>query len=363
MQATPSSLGFSIESQKAAAEKTPSTLGFSMPAEWDLHRATWMAWPKNPETFPQAIIRRVEDAYCRMIGALSDGENVKLLVDSEQEEQRVERLLSAAGAYNSSVLFTKIRSSDVWMRDYGLTFLLNGKTGKKAAVKWRFNAWGNKYDDLAQDDFAGEKIAKELEGHGTAIFRPNIVMEGGSVDVNGRGALITTEQCLLSRNRNPSLSKLQIEQYLCDYLGAERIIWLKEGIEGDDTDGHVDDFARFVGKDTVVCARERDNSDRNCAALEKNRLLLNESGFEVADLPMPSPITDPEENRRLPASYANFYIANKCVLLPAFGDKKDKEAADIMHSFFPGREIVPIMANELVYGYGGIHCVTQQEPK
>lgn len=333
-----------------------------MPAEWDSHSATWIAWPKNPETFPQAIIGRVEDAYCRMIGALSGGENVKLLVDSEQEEMRVEKILAEAGAYNGSVQFFRIKSTDVWMRDYGLTFILDRKGGKHGAVRWNFNAWGNKYDDLRGDNETGRKIAATLPSD-VQVFQPGIVMEGGSIEVNGRGALLTTEQCLLNRNRNPSLSKLQIGQCLRDYLGAERIIWLKEGIAGDDTDGHVDDFARFVGKNAVVCARERDRNDANCAALEKNRLLLKEDGFEVADLPMPSPITDPGENRRLPASYANFYIANKCVLLPVFGDKNDGEAAGIVRSFFPGREIVPIAANELVYGYGGIHCVTQQEPK
>jgi agmatine deiminase len=334
-----------------------------MPPEWAGHEATWMAWPKNPETFPASMIGKVEGAYCGMIAALSSGEKVKLLVDDEKEEERVEKVLSKAGSYSSSVLFCRIKTSDVWVRDYGPTFLISRGGGKKAAVKWIFNAWGNKYGDLALDDGAGEMIAQRLEKDGIAVFRPGIVMEGGSIEADGDGTVITTEQCLLNKNRNQNLGREQIEGFLKDYLGAKRIIWLKEGIEGDDTDGHVDDFARLVSKNTVICAKEKNKNDANSARLEKNASLLSSSGFEVAPLPMPAPITDPIENRRLPASYANFYIANKCVLLPVFGSGKDKEAAEVLQSCFPGREVIPVRANELVYGYGGIHCVTQQEPK
>ncbi len=342
---------------------TLSSQGFLMPAEWGQHSATWLSWPKNTETFPKSAIGKVENAFCEMIRALSSGEKVKILVDSDSEEQRVERILTAEGAYSGDVLFSRIKSSDVWVRDYCPIFITNRKTGKKAAVKWVFNAWGGKYGDLKEDDKAGEKIGRGLESAGIRVFRPGIVLEGGSIDVNGEGALLTTEQCLLNKNRNPSLSKSRINTYLSDYFGASRVVWLKEGIEGDDTDGHVDDFARFVSKNTVICAREKSRGDPNHAALETGAALLTSSGFDAIPIPMPSPIIDQGENRRLPASYANFYIANRCVLLPVFGDKCDEEAAEIIGSCFAGREIVPINAKELVHGYGGIHCVTQQEPK
>jgi len=341
---------------------TPSSLGFSMPAEWEPHEATWLCWPKNEETFPPAIIRRVEDAYCKMIGALQQGEKVKLLVDSKEEEQRVEKILQSKGVMGGTVLFFMIKSVDVWMRDYGPTFLSDRKTNKRSAVRWKFNAWGNKYDDLLLDNSTGDAIADSFKGS-MEVFRPGIVMEGGSIDVNGQGSLITTEQCLLNKNRNPALSKLKIEQYLCDYLGANRIVWLKDGIDGDDTDGHVDDFARFVGKNSVLCAREDDEHESNHAVLKRNEALLSESGFEAIPLPMPTPAIDPAENRRLPASFANFYIANSCVLLPTFNDRNDAKAIEIVQGCFPNREVVPIPCRDLVYGYGGIHCVTQQEPK
>jgi agmatine deiminase len=344
------------------AASNPSSLGFSMPAEWEPHSATWLSWPKNPDTFPSSIIDRVENAYCKMVGALSAGEKVKVLVDDENEERRAEKILSASGAYSNNVLFVTIKSVDVWVRDYCPVFLLNRKTGKKCAVKWNFNAWGGKYDDLAEDNETGEKIAGSLPS-AFPLFRPGIVMEGGSIEVNGDGALLTTEQCLLNKNRNQKLNRKEIEVYLHDYIGVSRIIWLKEGIAGDDTDGHIDDFARFVGKNTVLCANEKNGDDANFAALEKNSSLLSEAGFVVVRLPMPSPIIDPGENRRLPASYANFYVANSCVLLPVFDDKNDAKAIETLQGCFPKREIVPIPCRELVYGYGGVHCVTQQEPK
>ena len=353
------------------ASGKPASQGFFMPAEWEKHEATWLSWPKNPETFPAGIIGNVEEAYCRMVKALSSGEKVKLLVDNENEEQRVERILSKSGAYSSSVLFQRIKSVDVWMRDYGPTFLRDSKGGK-AMVRWKFNAWGGKYDDLAEDNKTGDAIAKtaaEESGGKTAVFMPGIVMEGGSIEVNGQGSAITTEQCLLNRNRNPHLGKGEIGECLRDYLGARSIIWLKEGIAGDDTDGHVDDFARFVGTSTVLCAREKDRNDGNYLALEENYRALCKSKdqegelLEVVELPMPRPIVDPEEHRRLPASYANFYIGNRAVLVPSFNDRNDAQATGILQSCFPGREIVMVPCRELVYGYGGIHCVTQQEPK
>ena len=330
-----------------------------MPAEWEKHEATWLSWPKNPLTFPESMLPAVEKAYCDIVKALSPGEKVKILVDNPEMEEKVLKKLINADASMGNVRFLKIKSADVWIRDYGPTFLLNRKTQQKAVVKWIFNAWGNKYDDLLYDNEAGEQVVKT---ESIPVFRPGIVLEGGSIDVNGAGCVLTTEQCLLNKNRNPQLSREQIEGYLRGYLGVEKTIWLKSGIEGDDTDGHIDDFARFISRRSVLCAFEEGN-DNNSLVLKKNLEILEKTGFEITKLPMPKPLIDPEEGRRLPASYANFYLGNKVVLLPSFGEERDKEAASILRGFFPGRETVSINSRELVYGYGGLHCITQQEPK
>ncbi|MFH1471082.1 MAG: agmatine deiminase family protein, partial [Candidatus Micrarchaeota archaeon] len=329
------------------------------PAEWETHLATWLSWPKNLLTFPESKLATVEAVYCEMVRALSYGEKVKILIENEEMENKVSRQLEQSEAHMHNIILLKIKSADVWIRDYSPIFLLN-KIGEKALVKWNFNAWGGKYDDLLYDDKAGEEVAQVSKAK---TFRPNIVLEGGSIDVNGDGSVLTTEQCLLHKNRNPSLSRDQIEQYLKDYLNVDKIIWLKSGIEGDDTDGHIDDFARFVSKKDVLCAFDNASDDENTLVLKKNLELLEKTDFEITKLPMPKPLVDQAEGRRLPASYANFYIGNNVVLLPVFGDAKDKEAIAILSGFFPKREIVPIEASELVYGYGGIHCVTQQEPK
>jgi agmatine deiminase len=335
-----------------------------MPAEWHRHEATWLSWPKNPLTFPVEVIGRVEAVFAQMIAALSQGEIVKVLVEDEGMERRMLFLTEEAGANVRNVRPMRIHSADVWIRDYGPTFLLD-RSGRKGAVKWKFNAWGGKYDDLLYDDQAGEDVVHTTE---VRIFRPGIVMEGGSIDVNGRGTLLTTEQCLLNQNRNPDLSREQIEGYLADYLGIDQVIWLLSGIEGDDTDGHVDDFARFVDESTVYCAHSQSKATENHAVLNRNLQILGASQdqdgrpLKVERLPMPRPLFLEEESRWLPASYANFYIGNSVVLLPVFKDRNDQKAMEMMRRAFPDREIVPIFAADLVYGYGGIHCVTQQEP-
>ncbi len=335
-----------------------------MPPEWHAHEGTWLSWPKNPLTFPPRVLGGVEDLFTEMAENLSMHEKVNILVDTQEKAEEIRRRLELAGALDSNVHLHIIKSADVWMRDYGPTFLLHKKTGNLACVKWEFNAWGNKYDDIMPDNETGEKIAKLAEGAGTRVFRPKIVMEGGSIDVDGSGRLLTTKQCLLNKNRNPTLNQSQISQYLRDYLGVTEIEWLSSGIEGDDTDGHVDDFARFFNEGRVLCNWSENAEDPNTRVLMQNEnMLRSHSDLEVVRLPMPKPLVDEEENRRLPASYANFYVANKLVLLPVFGDEKDKKAVEIISSCFPGREVVPLMARELVYGYGGIHCVTQQEPK
>jgi agmatine deiminase len=336
-----------------------------MPAEWERHEATWLSWPKNPLTFPEKVIEKVEIIFSQMVEALSKGEKVKILVDDQEASDRVELMMDRAGASMSNVLLLKIRSADVWIRDYGPTFLLHSGNEGKAAVKWRFNAWGGKYDDLLYDDLTGDEMIRASEAK---AFRPGIVMEGGSIDVNGKGSVLTTEQCLLSRNRNPQLAREDIEGYLEQYLNVDNIIWLRSGIEGDDTDGHVDDFARFVSSDRVLCSLSSSKLTENWKVLAENLNLLRNATdqdgepLQVQKLPMPKPLWLEEEQRWLPASYANFYVGNQVVLLPIFKDRNDQKAIDILQQAFPDREIVPILAADLVYGYGGIHCVTQQEP-
>ncbi len=345
--------------------ETPRSAEYYMPAEWVKHDATWLSWPKNVMTVPGDILVGVEQIYCSMVEALSQGEQVKILVDDQEMEERVQSMLERTGADMQNVLFLQIKSADVWIRDYGPSFLLHHRTGDKAAVKWRFNAWGEKYDDLMYDDVAGEDVVRSTD---LPVFRPGIVMEGGAIDVNGAGLVLTTEQCLLNKNRNPHLNRAQIEDYLREYLNVEEVVWLRSGIEGDDTDGHVDDFARFISEDTVMCAHSRSGGGHNPKVLQTNLEILQDfqdrhgRTLEVLTLPMPTPIPLPEEEGVLPASYANFYIGNSAVLLPVFKDHNDAKAVEMLGEAFPDREIVPIDARDLVYGYGSFHCVTQQEP-
>lgn len=346
------------ENSKPENPATPKELGFRMPAEWAEHEATWLSWPKDPDTFPPGIIDSVEAIYSRMVGALCVGEKVNILVDDVGWEERARRKLAEGGVSATNVVFHHIDSVDVWMRDYCPIFVVNEKEKKKALVKWVFNAWGSKYADLAKDNFTGEEIVKAI---GLQTFSPGIVLEGGSVEVNGDGVLLTSEQCLLNANRNPSFSKGEIEVFLKDFFGVERVVWLKQGVEGDDTDGHVDDFARFVGENKVVCAFEENERDANYSILKENYDILRREGFDVIKLPMPREISIPE--RRLPVSYANFYVGNSAVLLPVFNDANDERAIGVLRECFPSRKIVPISCRDLVYGYGGIHCVTQQEPR
>ncbi len=344
---------------------TPRSLGYYMPAEWARHEATWLSWPKNPLTFPDGVLDGVEKVYLQMIAALSQGEKVKVLVNDRATGDRVRKLLQDTDAVVENVLLPLIKSSDVWIRDYGPTFLLNEKKPWKAAVKWKFNAWGGKYDDLLYDDIAGEEVVQNAK---VKVFHPGIVMEGGSIDVNGRGTVLTTEQCLLNKNRNPQLTREDLEAYLEQYLNIGSVVWLKSGIEGDDTDGHVDDFARFVNADTVVCAHSETGGGHNPQVLQTNLDILNAHrdqygrALHVLELPMPEPIPLPEEERVLPASYANFYIGNEAVLVPVFDDPSDQRAVQMLKDCFNDRQVLPIYAKDLVYGYGGFHCVTQQEP-
>jgi agmatine deiminase len=346
----------------AVTTPTPASLGYRMPAEWEPHAATWLSWPHDPITFPGRV-GAAEDCYRQMVRALCKHERVNLLVKDDETHERVEAWLVREGLKN--VVLWDVPPADVWFRDYGPIFVKRDAGGRAelAMTKWRFNAWGEKYESLLPDN----GIPHQLQPHlGLPMFEAGIVMEGGSLEVNGRGTLMTTEQCLLNKNRNPELSKAQIEQKLRDFLGVRHFLWLGDGIEGDDTDGHVDDIARFVAPSTVVAAVEDDEDDANHAPLAANlkalRGMRDESGnaLTVVELPMPGFVGD--EEGRLPASYANFYVANRVVLLPVFHHENDERATRILQKVFPTRTVVPIYAGDLVYGMGTFHCVTQQQP-
>jgi agmatine deiminase len=346
--------------------KTPAALGFHMPAEWHPHQSTWLTWPKDPETWPDRVTH-VEEIYLEMIAALTPHEFVDLLVDDPETEQEVRARCRAATA--ARIRFHHLRTVDSWIRDYGPNFLI-GANGEGAFNDWIFNAWGNKYEELKKDDSIPRRLEPTLK---LSRFVPGIVMEGGSIEVNGAGCVLTTEQCLLNPNRNPGLSRKQIEQYLKDYLGVTKVLWLGEGIVGDDTDGHIDDIARFIAPNMIACAVEEDPADPNYEILQDNltrlRSMTDAAGhsFEIVTLPMPGMVggtsTGTRDLERLPASYANFYIANSVVLAPVFGHVNDARAVETLQKFFPTRRIVPINCEPLVWGMGTIHCVTQQQPQ
>jgi len=327
-----------------------------MPAEWEKHMGTWLSWPKDPNTFPGDVLPAVEETFVSMVTTLAKGEEVHILVDDPKAEARVRALVKGA----DRVVFHLIRTVDVWVRDYGPTYVM----GKDLAlIKWLFNAWGNKYEDLKPDNESGEAIARST---GLRVFSPGVVLEGGSIDSDGKGTLLTTEQCLLNPNRNPGFGKGKLAAVMKENLGVRHIVWLKEGIVGDDTDGHVDDIARFVGPHVVLAAVEPDESDSNHEPLETNLKILRSAvdldgrPLEVVEVPMPKKLFSADT--RLPASHLNFYIGNRAVLVPTFGGVSDGEAVSALEECFPDREVTRIDCRALVYGLGTLHCVTQQIP-
>ncbi|HSR50588.1 MAG TPA: agmatine deiminase family protein [Acidobacteriota bacterium] len=385
-----------------------------MPAEWHPHQATWLSYPSNETTFPE--LDQVRRAYHDMISALLPEEEVHLLIDDERVEEPVRKALSSALPQERLVCHV-LPTVDVWIRDYGPNFLLRqakpaedqndgeSRRGVNSAVgshqrqwgrdggrgsdapptprrarraedhsadgsaqtaynDWIFNAWGGKYDDLLADNSVPLRLEPILQ---MPRFAPGIVMEGGSIEVDGQGTCLTTEQCLLNPNRNPHLKRREIEEHLRDFLGVRRVLWLGEGIVGDDTDGHIDDIARFASADTIVCALEDDSADENYALLRDNLKRLKSfrrrdgRPYRIVTLPMPEAIRE-EDGTRLPASYANFYIANGVVLVPTFHDPNDAQALEALRDIFPGRRVQGIDCRQLVRGLGTLHCVTQQQP-
>ena len=343
--------------------KTPRELGFSFPAEFAPQRAMWLSWPHKEASWPGKI-ETIYKPYSQFIKLVAEDQEVCINVADENMKAFAMRYIQEAGANLNNVKFYLHPTNDAWCRDHGPAFLVNRAEKKKAIVDWGYNAWGGKYPPFDLDDVIPTLIGEKL---GLPVFHPGIVMEGGSVEFNGKGTLLTTTACLLNKNRNPHLSQKEIEKYLIEYYGVENILWLGDGIVGDDTDGHIDDLTRFVNEDTVVTVVEDDSSDENYALLKENLEMLHtmrlESGkqLNVIELPMPKAVV--YDDQRLPASYANFYIANKYVVVPTYRDiVNDDKALDILQSCFKDRKVVGIDSTDIIWGLGTFHCLSQQEP-
>lgn len=342
---------------------TPRSLGYRMPAEWEPQAAVWLAWPHNADTWADHGIADVRRVYAETIRALGPAQRIHLLVNDADAESSVHSTLIDAGVDLAPVTFFHIPTRDTWIRDYGPTFVVHAATGDLGMVRWAFNAWGGKYADLMADTGVPLEINRHLH---LPVFDAGIVLEGGSIEVNGRGTVLTTEQCLLNPNRNPHLSRDRIEAQLRDYLGVSHVVWLGDGIVGDDTDGHIDDIARFVDPTTVVCVVEDDPDDVNYEPLAENHQRLvaavDQDGrpLRVVTLPTPGRVSD--ASGRLPASYANFYIGNAAVVVPVFGVQQDDQALDILRACFPDRRVIGLDSRHMVAGLGAIHCCSQQQP-
>jgi agmatine deiminase len=336
-------------------------LRLRMPAEWAPHRGTWLSWPHKEASWPGRFAS-IPGIFAEMVRWLAPGEEVHINVRDGDMEQEVRLLLASRTVPPGNVFFHHHPTNDAWCRDHGPIFV-HRPDGSEVILDWGYNAWGDKYPPYDLDDVIPSRIGAEL---GIPVISPGMVLEGGSIDVNGVGTLLTTEACLLNPNRNPALTREQIEANLRRYLGVRHILWLGDGIEGDDTDGHVDDLTRFVGPRTAVTVIEEDPADPNYRPLRENldrlRTMRDQDGqpLEVVTLPMPR--AQYVEGQRVPASYANFYIANQVVLLPTYDPARDAEAQETLQRLFPTREVVPMDCTELVWGLGAFHCVTQQWP-
>jgi agmatine deiminase len=381
---------------------SPPNTRYRMPAEWEPHTSTWLAWPHYRGDWPGKF-EPIPWVYAEIIRQLARHERIDLIVNNSASEKHARKVLSKANALGDNIRFHRWSTNRVWTRDSGCTFVVDtaipylssrAKQGRSlandpsqskacpelaegdlllapnlSAIKWRFNAWA-KYSNYGHDEKIGSRMAKAARAREIRPLRgkSSVVLEGGSIDVNGRGSLLTTEECLLSKiqQRNPAMSRADYEKLFSDYLGIRNVIWLDSGINGDDTHGHVDDITRFVSHDTVVTAVESDPNDPNYEPLRENirrlRAATDQSGkpLSIIELPMPGPVVF--ENRRLPASYANFYIANGIVLIPVFNDPNDRVALDILANLFPEREVVGIYSGDLIWGFGAMHCMTQQQP-
>ena len=369
-------------------DKTPAALGYSFPPEWHSHAGTWFSWPR-PEgiSFPGKY-HTVPENLARIMCEIQSCEAVHINVPNENYAYLVREQLKQHGCPTTNVSFHLIKTNESWCRDHGPAFVLrNGKKRTEAAIiDWGFNAWGGKYPPWEDDDAVPTKVAEELKlpvfypfrdtgdppvsrkkAHGR-VARATVVMEGGAVDFNGAGTVMTTTSCLLNKNRNPGLKKAQVEQYLKEYYGQKHVVWLGEGIAGDDTDGHVDDLARFISPTKVVVGVETDPKDENYAVLQDAvkllRKLRDQDGraFEVVEIPMPGVVE--HDGQRLPATYVNFYFVNGALLVPTYRHKKnDRRAIETLQAHLPKHKVIGIDCVELIWGLGAIHCLTQQQPK
>ncbi|MGA7160445.1 MAG: agmatine deiminase family protein [Bacteroidota bacterium] len=344
--------------------KTPRQLGYRFPAEWEPQAATWFSWPHNKETWPGKF-DPIPGVFTNIVKTLASYQHVNInVVDDAMADDVRSRLLQAGVHPTEFTLFT-IPTNDCWCRDHGPAFVVNPNSPEPLAViDWGYNAWGGKYPPYDMDDIVPSRVA---DLRNIPVFHPGIIMEGGAIDVNGEGCLLTSKSCLLNENRNPALTQAEIEEYLTEYYNVEKILWIDEGIAGDDTDGHIDDTARFVGPNTIVAVVENNPADENHRILRKNLLTLKAmtdvkgNPFRIVDVPMPAPIFF--NGQRLPASYANFLIANNIVLVPTFRDPNDNIAIEILQREFQDRTVLGIDCVDLAWGLGTLHCISQQEPK
>ncbi len=341
---------------------TPIALGFRMPAEWEPQDAIWLSWPHKRASWPGQF-RPIPYVFANIVAQISRIQNVRINAAAALHK-RAQSLCAKAGANMERVTFYNHPTNDAWCRDHGPIFVKNDKTGEVALTDWRYNAWGDKYPPYDLDNKIPPSIGQKLK---LRRFENDMVLEGGSIDVNGQGLLLTSEQCLLNKNRNPHLSREQIEQTLRDYLGVSKILWLGDGIIGDDTDGHIDDITRFTAPDAIITCVETNKRDPNHRLLEENLERLKSfrtpggKKIKLTTLPMPKPFAF--DGQQVPASYANFLIINGAVLVPNFQQKKrDAEANEIIGSCFPGREVIPIDCYHLIWGLGTLHCISQQQP-
>jgi len=342
---------------------TPREQGYYFPAEFAPHVATWLSWPHKEASWPGKI-HSIFPSYAQFIKELVKGEEVKINVVNSAMQQFATQTLEKAGVDLSRVQFFLHPTNDAWCRDHGPAFLINPSAVRsKVIVDWGYNAWGDKYPPYDLDDVIPTLIARH---YNYPVYNPGIVMEGGSVEFNGAGTVLTSTACLLNPNRNPHLNQAQIEEYLRAYYGVEQVLWVDEGIVGDDTDGHIDDTVRFVNEDTVLTVVETNRSDENYSLLQHNlkqlkaMRLVNGKQLNIVEIPMPEPLS--YEGQRLPCSYANFYIANQSVIVPVFNSKNDNKALQLIEECFPGRRVIGIDSTDIIWGLGSFHCLSQQEP-
>ncbi|WP_205512894.1 agmatine deiminase family protein [Longitalea arenae] len=342
---------------------TPKELGYFFPAEFAPHTATWLSWPHKEASWPGKI-QSIYPFYSQFVKEVALGEKVNINVTDAAMKTFAEKCLTEAGVKMSNIQFFIHPTNDAWCRDHGPAFLINPQADiKKVIVDWGYNAWGNKYPPYDLDDVIPTLIGKH---YNIPVYHPGIVMEGGSVEFNGAGTLLTSTACLLNPNRNPHLNQQQIEEYLYQYYGVDQVLWVDEGIIGDDTDGHIDDTVRFVNANTVLTVIEENKQDENYALLQHNlrqlqqMRLLNGQQLNVIELPMPNAVV--YEDQRLPASYANFYIANAAVVVPTYRCAQDDKALQIIQQCFPDRKVIGIDSTDIIWGLGSFHCLSQQEP-